>query len=71
MGSNAARFGGQALCRNRPLSAGSLETAVWNDVCALLAHPGVVAVRVCTEKPDVYDDVAGVGIEVLRFKDPG
>jgi site-specific DNA recombinase len=39
VGTNAARFGGQALCRNRPLSAGPLETAVWNDVCALLAHP--------------------------------
>jgi hypothetical protein len=29
----------------------------------------VLAVRICTEKPDVYDDVAGVGIEVLRFKE--
>jgi len=28
-----------------------------------------VAVRVCTEKPDVYDDVAGVGVEVFRFKE--
>ena len=47
------------------------ETLVDDLVGALLAHPGVVAVRVCTEKPDVYDDVAGVGIEVLRFKDSG
>jgi 7,8-dihydroneopterin aldolase/epimerase/oxygenase len=45
------------------------ETLVDDLAGALLAHPGVVAVRVCTEKPDVYDDVGGVGIEVLRFKD--
>ncbi len=42
VGSNAARFGGQRLCRNLPVPAGSLETAVWNDVCALLAHPGKI-----------------------------
>jgi 7,8-dihydroneopterin aldolase/epimerase/oxygenase len=47
------------------------ETLIEDLAGALLAHQGVVAVRVCTEKPDVYDDVAGVGIEVLRFKDPG
>ena len=46
------------------------ETLVDDLASALLEHPGVVAVRVRTEKPDVYDDVAGVGIEVLRFKDP-
>jgi dihydroneopterin aldolase len=45
------------------------ETLVDDLASELLAHPGVVAVRVCTEKPDVYEDVGGVGIEVLRFKD--
>ncbi|HEX4598595.1 MAG TPA: dihydroneopterin aldolase [Burkholderiaceae bacterium] len=45
------------------------ETLVDDLAQALLEHPGVVAVRVCTEKPDVYEDVAGVGIEVLRFKE--
>jgi dihydroneopterin aldolase len=45
------------------------ETLADDLAAALLAHPGVVAVRVCTEKPDVYDDVAGVGVEVMRFKD--
>ena len=45
------------------------ETLIDDLAGALLARPGVVAVRVCTEKPDVYDDVAGVGIEVLRFKE--
>lgn len=42
VGGNAARFGGRALCGNRPVPAGLLEMAVWNDVCALLAHPGKV-----------------------------
>jgi len=46
------------------------ETLVDDLAGALLAHPGVVAVRVCTEKPDVYENVAGVGVEVLRFKEP-
>jgi dihydroneopterin aldolase len=45
------------------------ETLIDDLVEALLAHAGVVAVRVCTEKPDVYDDVEGVGIEVLKFKE--
>jgi dihydroneopterin aldolase len=47
------------------------ETLIDDLATALLEHPGVVAVRVCSEKPDVYDDVAGVGVEVLRFKDSG
>jgi dihydroneopterin aldolase len=45
------------------------ETLIDDLAAALLARPGVLAVRICTEKPDVYDDVAGVGIEVLRFKE--
>jgi len=27
------------------------------------------AVRVSSEKPDVYDDVDAVGIEIMRFKE--
>jgi dihydroneopterin aldolase len=46
------------------------ETLIDDLTGALLAHPGVVAVRICTEKPDVYDDVAGVGIEAFRFREP-
>jgi len=45
------------------------ETLIADLAGALLSHPGVVAVRVCTEKPDVYEGVAGVGVEVLRFKE--
>ena len=33
----------------------------------MLAHPLVLAARVSTEKPDVYPDCAGVGVEVFRF----
>jgi dihydroneopterin aldolase len=46
------------------------ETLVDDLARALLAHPSVQAVRVSSEKPDVYEDVEAVGIEVLRFKDP-
>jgi len=45
------------------------ETLIDDIARALLAHPSVAAVRVASEKPDVYEDVEAVGIEVFRFKD--
>lgn len=45
------------------------ETLVDDVARALLAHPAVRAVRVATEKNDVYEDVAAVGVEVFHFKD--
>ena len=45
------------------------ETLVDDIARALLAHPAVRAVRVSSEKPDVYDDVDAVGIEVVLFKE--
>jgi len=47
------------------------ETLVDDVARALLAHPAVRAVRVASEKPDVYEDVEAVGVEVLLFKGPG
>jgi dihydroneopterin aldolase len=47
------------------------ETLVDDIARAVLAHPGVAAVRVSSEKPDVYEDVDAVGVEVFRFKDDG
>jgi dihydroneopterin aldolase len=44
------------------------ETLVDDIARTLLAHPTVRAVRVVSEKPDVYEDVEAVGIEVFRFK---
>ncbi|MDB5886199.1 MAG: diguanylate cyclase [Polaromonas sp.] len=35
---------------------------------ALLAHPHVVAARVSTRKPDVYDDCEAVGVESFQWK---
>ena len=35
---------------------------------ALLAHPQVVAARVSTRKPDVYEDCEAVGVESFRCK---
>ncbi len=37
---------------------------------ALLSHPQVVAARVSTRKPDVYEDCEAVGVEVFRYKAP-
>ncbi len=45
------------------------ETLVDDIARALLAHPSVAAVRVASEKPDVYDDVEAVGVEIFRFKE--
>lgn len=45
------------------------ETLVDDIARSLLAHPGVHAVRVASEKPDVYEDVEAVGIEVFHFKE--
>ena len=42
VGTKPARFGGQRLCRHHPVPAAALETAVWREVCALLAHPGKI-----------------------------
>ena len=46
-----------------------LQETLCDDVLnALLAHPKVRAVRVATEKPDVYPDCESVGVEVFRIK---
>jgi len=45
------------------------ETLVDDIARCLLAHPSVAAVRVASEKPDVYADVEAVGVEVFHFKE--
>jgi dihydroneopterin aldolase len=45
------------------------ETLIDDIARALLAHPAVRAVRVSSEKPDVYDDVDAVGVEAVYFKE--
>lgn len=48
----------------------ALQETLADDLLArLLAHPGVRAARVSTEKPDVYPDCEGVGVEVFGIKD--
>ncbi|WP_031408553.1 dihydroneopterin aldolase [Thiomonas sp. FB-Cd] len=47
-----------------------LQETLCDDVAALmLEHAGVRAVRVATEKPDVYPDCQAVGVEVFRIKE--
>ena len=45
------------------------ETLIDDIARVLLANPAVRAVRVSSEKHDVYDDVDAVGIEILRFRE--
>jgi dihydroneopterin aldolase len=47
------------------------ETLVDDLAAELLGKPGVVAVRISSEKTGIYPDVAGIGIEVLRFREAG
>jgi dihydroneopterin aldolase len=44
------------------------ETLADDILQAMLAHPGVRAASVRTEKPDVYPDCAAVGVEVFGIK---
>ena len=44
------------------------ETLCDDVVAAMLLHPKVRAVRVSTEKPDVYPDCESVGVEVFKVK---
>ena len=44
------------------------ETLCDTVLGALLAHPQVVAARVSTRKPDVYDDCDAVSVETFRRK---
>ncbi len=47
-----------------------LQETLCDDVArTLLAHPKVWAVRVSTEKLDVYPDCESVGVEVFQFKE--
>ena len=47
-----------------------LQETLCDDVARImLEHPRVKAVRVSTEKPDVYPDCQGVGVEVFHVKD--
>ena len=46
-----------------------LQETLCDDIATLmLAHPEVKAVRVSTEKPDVYPDCEAVGVEVFHVK---
>ncbi|MDP3138327.1 MAG: dihydroneopterin aldolase [Burkholderiaceae bacterium] len=46
-----------------------LQETLCDDIVRLmLAHDKVRAVRVSTEKPDVYPDCDAVGVEVFRIK---
>ncbi|MCL1886550.1 MAG: dihydroneopterin aldolase [Betaproteobacteria bacterium] len=47
----------------------NLQETLCDEIArALLAHPDVRAVRVSTEKPDVYDNAESIGIEIFHIK---
>ena len=50
------------------LRSDSTDPAATDVARAMLSHPKVRAVRVTTEKPDVYPDCDSVGVEVIHIK---
>ena len=51
------------------LGAIGLQETLGDDLLSeLLRHPQIVAARVSTNKPDVYPDCRGVGVETFRIK---
>lgn len=47
-----------------------LQETLCDDIArTMLLHPKVKAVRVTTEKPDVYPDCESVGVEVFSIKE--
>jgi 7,8-dihydroneopterin aldolase/epimerase/oxygenase len=59
----------EVIARRVGLGHVELQETLCDDLAAqLLAHPQVRAVRLSTQKPDVYPDCAGVGVEVFRMK---
>ncbi len=47
-----------------------LQETLCDDVARILiSHPKVLAVRVSTEKPDIYADCESVGVEVFHIKE--
>lgn len=58
------RDGILALTRHRHFNL--QETLIDEIVALCLAQPGVLAVGVSTEKPDVYPDSRAVGVEIFR-----
>jgi dihydroneopterin aldolase len=48
----------------------NLQETLCDEIAeALLLNPRVRAVRVATEKPDVYPDCDAVGVEIFRFRE--
>jgi 7,8-dihydroneopterin aldolase/epimerase/oxygenase len=59
----------EVIARRVGLGHVELQETLCDDLAAqLLAHPQVRAVRLSTQKPDVYPDCVGVGVEVFRMK---
>jgi dihydroneopterin aldolase len=46
----------------------NLQETLAREIYALIAaRHGVTGLRVCTRKPDIYEDCAGVGVELASF----
>lgn len=63
------RHGIAAIAQSRHFN---LQETLIDEICGLcLSQPGVRAVRVESQKPDVYPDCKTVGIEVFRWASHG
>lgn len=57
----------RAICAGAHINL--LETVAERICAACLAEPRVLGVRASVAKPDIFPDVAAVGVEIERWKD--
>jgi len=72
VGTDAYRFGGERICWNKQVRTDLLETAVWEDVCALLQDPDRVRQeyerRLNEEPKDQATETAQLSAMIQRLK---
>ncbi|WP_100253840.1 recombinase zinc beta ribbon domain-containing protein [Methylobacterium sp. UNC300MFChir4.1] len=72
-GTDAHRFGGQAICHNRSVRSDKLEEALWHQVKAVLADPQRVAAEherraAAARDGHVHQDVDGLERQMTRLR---
>ena len=67
-GTDAYRFGGERICKNKQVRTDLLETAVWEDVCSLLTDPDRIEREYRRRLTDKKQDATWSSVEQLRSR---
>jgi site-specific DNA recombinase len=72
LGTDACRFGGERVCQNTQVRTDRLDLAVWQEVCALLAHPERLAEeyqrRVHPDSPTTHTTLTTLETQVGKLR---